>query len=263
MTTTPEVPVYGGCPWPFDPACAGADWDTLDPAQRDRALALASATLQRLTGGRVGECPITVRPCKPGGYAHQTHMLPSYTPFHPTIDRYGAWVNVGCCTGSNCACDVVCSVLLPRPVTRVDEVRIDGAAVDPANYRISGGDRLVWTGGEPCPFRASQDLSKPDTEPGTFSITYLNTYPVDSVGACAVGLLAAEYAKAIRGAKNCRLPNNVTAITRQGISMELVTGSFPDGLTGIREVDAFIMLWNPGGLTTGPRVWTPDMGRVR
>jgi hypothetical protein len=264
MTTTPEVPSYGGCLWPYDTACTGTAWDTLsDPSQRDRALALASSTLHRLTGGRVGECPITVRPCKPGNYAQQTHLLPQYQPFHPTIDRFGAWVNIGCCSNSNCACDVACSVLLPRPVTRVDEVRIDGQVIDPANYFVSGGDRLVWAGSEPCPFRATQDLSKPDTEPGTFSVTYLNTYPVDSVAACAVGTLAGEFAKAFSGAKGCRLPGNVTAISRQGVSMELITGAFPNGLTGIREVDAFIALWNPTGMVAGPRVWSPDLGRTR
>ena len=33
------------------------------PEVQDRAPGLASATLRRLTGYRVGGCPITVRPC--------------------------------------------------------------------------------------------------------------------------------------------------------------------------------------------------------
>lgn len=263
MTTTPpEVPAYGGCLWPIDPSCAGGDeWDALPPDQQTRALALASATLQRLTGGRVGECPITVRPCKPASAWTQPHMLAAYAPFQPMVNSTGAWVNVGCCSSANCGCDYTCAIPLPRPVSRIDEVKVDGVVLAPTDYMLTGGNQLVWRGAGPCPFTTTQNLSLPDTEVGTYSVTYLNTYPVDSVGACAVGLLAAEYAKSIRGAKGCRLPNNVTAVTRQGVSMELVTGSFPDGLTGIREVDAFIMLWNPRGLVNGPKVWSPDSRR--
>jgi hypothetical protein len=39
--------------------------------------------------------------------------------------------------------------------------------------------------------------------------------------------------------------------------MEIQSGVFPHGLTGIREVDAFIGLWNPNGLTAGAKVWSP------
>lgn len=259
MTTTP--PEYGGCLWPIDPACAGDEWDTLEPEVQDRALALASATLTRLTGGRVGNCPITVRPCKPAkAWAYGLPMFSEGRAFYPTLLESGAWINVGCCNTTACACTAVCSIMLPRPVTRVVEVKVDGEVVPPENYFLSGGNMLAWRGTGPCPFKASQDLSLPDTEPGTYSIKYLNTHPVDSVGACAAGILAMEYAKAAKGQK-CRLPNNVTAVTRQGITMELAAGSFPDGLTGIREVDAFIALWNPGGLSASPRVWSPDRGR--
>lgn len=264
MTTTP--PEYSGCLWPLDPDCAGAEeWAALDPDLQQRAHALASATLRRLTGGRVGECPITVRPCKPPHGWANGFGLPLYTgyPFTPTITETGAWVNIGCCSTASCACQITCSILLPRPVSRVDEVKVDGVVVPTDNYFVSGGDRIVWRGAEPCPFRTTQDLSKPDTEEGTLSVTYLNAFPVDSVGACSVGILALEFAKAMRGDKRCRLPGNVTAVNRQGVSMELIAGSFPNGLTGIREVDAYVALWNPGGLTSGPRVWTPDMGRTR
>ena len=75
-------------------------------------------------------------------------------------------------------------------------------------------------------------------------------------------MLAYEYAQACAGNK-CRLPNNVTSLTRQGVSMEIATGAFPGGFTGIREVDAFIAIWNPSGRREQPRVWSPDIHTPR
>ena len=93
-------------------------------------------------------------------------------------------------------------------------------------------------------------------------MTYLNSYPVDSLGAYAVGVLAMEFAKACIGGK-CRLPATVTAITRQGVSFEIASGTFPSGFTGIREVDTYISMWNPQGLRQRASVWTPDASSPR
>lgn len=100
----------------------------------------------------------------------------------------------------------------------------------------------------------------PGTE-GAFAVTYLNSYPVDGMGAYAAGVLAMEFAKACTGRK-CSLPPGTTNVTRQGVSIEVVTGSFPGGVTGIREVDAYIALWRPEGSPQWePRVWTLARGR--
>jgi hypothetical protein len=107
-----------------------------------------------------------------------------------------------------------------------------------------------------------QDLTKDDTESGTFSVTYLNAYPVDSLGAYAVGVLALEYAKACSG-DECELPENVRTISRQGLTLDVISGSFPGGETGLRPVDTFIALWNPGHLRGAPQVWSPDLPAPR
>jgi hypothetical protein len=52
-------------------------------------------------------------------------------------------------------------------------------------------------------------------------------------------------------------------VARQGVAYDIVSGSFPGGFTGIREVDAFIGLWNPRGLVSDSRVWSPDLSRPR
>jgi hypothetical protein len=258
--TTP--PVEYGCDWPVDPACFTEEWDALDDTVKARSVDLASATLRRLTGYRVGGCPITVRPCKQGcrdlAYPSYYDMLAYGTglSFWPHIGADGLWVNsCGCAT--DCSCSVLCEIELPPPVGPVIQVRLDGGIMVDTQYRVDG-NRLVWIGDQTgCPWPACQDLSQPDTEPDTFSVTYLNAYPVDTIGAYAAGVLAMEFAKACTG-KKCRLPANVTAVTRQGVSFEIAAGSFPGGMTGIREVDTFIGLWNPRGIQP-PQVWSPDM----
>jgi len=261
MTTEP---VDYGCEWPVDAACFEDDWDALDPTVQQRSIDLASATLRRLTGYRVGGCPITVRPCKA---SCRDLAFPSYydmlrygsgVSFWPHINSDGLWVNSCGCTTS-CSCTMLCEVTLPTPVGPVYAVKVNGATV--TSWRVDG-DRLVWTGTTACPWPACQDLTKADDQPNTFSVTYLNGYPVDTLGAYAAGVLAMEFSKACAG-KKCRLPANVTAITRQGVSFEIASGSFPGGMTGIREVDTFIGLWNPKALQQSPQVWSPDQRRPR
>jgi hypothetical protein len=244
------LPEYGGCLWPVDPACLTDDWLGLDQEVRDRALALASETLKRLTGYRVGGCPITVRPCQRGGCWDT--FIPG-GPFTP-VNWAGRWSNCHC--GGNCATN--CEVKLPPPVGEIVEVKVDGAVVNVADYAIQS-NVLVYTGGGDCAFPRIQDLSLPDTEVGTFSVTYLNAYPVDANGAYAAGVLAVEFAKACTTGK-CKLPPEVVEVVRNGVSFSITPGSFPGGYTGLRAVDTYIALWNPEGRSQPVRVWSPDSG---
>lgn len=258
---TGPIPEFGGCLWPMDEACRTDEWNAYDLVVQHRALALASASLHRLTAGRVGGCPVTVRPCKRScGGVPIPAMFTQYGAFNPHINSAGYWVNFcGCQT--DCGCTELCEIALPGPIGRIEEIKVDGAVIPPSNYRIDGNS-VVWVGAGACPWPTCQDLAKPDTEVGTFSITYLNAYPVDSIGAYAVGILALEFAKACSGSK-CRLPSGVTSVTRGGVSYDINPGVFPDGFTGIREVDAFIGLWNPGGLRQRSGVWFPGINTPR
>jgi hypothetical protein len=245
---------------PIDAACLSEDWDAIDVAVQDRSIALASATLRRLTGYRVGGCPITVRPCKKSCVG----SLPTYWDMRTAgwmpLNMGGLWINSCGCT-TDCSCVTLCEVELPGPIGAVTEVLVDGDVVDPDNYRIDG-NRLVWVGAEVCPWPTCQDMSLPTTEVGTFAVTYLNSAPVDALGAYAAGVLAMEYARACAGGK-CRLPTGVTSIVRQGVSIDIASGAFPSGVTGIREVDAYIALWNPKALRQSTRVWSPDISPPR
>jgi hypothetical protein len=232
----------------------------MDPAIQERSLALASATLRRLTGYRVGGCPITIRPCKRSCATEYGSW--EGVAFVPHIDISGRWVNAGCGCYTDCSCGPICEIELPPPVTQVTEVLI-GADDIIADVTLQG-NKLVYTGTDECPFPSCQDLSKAPGEEDTFAVTYLNSYPVDGLGAYAAGVLAMEYAKACTGKGTCRLPKGVTNVTRAGVTYEIVAGSFPDGVTGIREVDTFIALWRtPKSPKWAPRFWSPTLATPR
>jgi hypothetical protein len=246
MTEPTEVDVC----WPVDTGCCNA-FDDYDIEVQDRAIALATSTMRALTGFQVGGCPRTVRPCTTNCDS-QWGNSPYYGNFYP-LNWAGVWTNCGCQGGC-----IHNGLELPKPVGSVDRVTIDGVDLDPDEYRTINGNILIRTDGEAWP--TTQDLTKPDTEDGTWSVTYLNAYPVDANGAYAAGLLACEYAKACSGS-SCSLPSGVREIARAGVTMTIAPGAFPNGLTGIRAVDAYLRVWNPNGLTIPSTVYVPGKRR--
>lgn len=209
---------------------------------------LATSSLQMLTFNRVGTCPITIRPCprKPRcGCGWNPHI------------RDGRWFN-------DCPCDSRCEPLsevdIPGPVGYIDAVTVDGVELDLSNgdFRLDDGHLLVWQGEGPSPIPETQDLNKPDTEPGTWSISYSRSYPVGLDARLAVAYLAMEFAKACIPKQKCSLPRGVTSVVRSGVSFTIEAGLFPNGLTGIDMVDQFILKWAPAGMpATTAQVFDP------
>ncbi|MCL1900580.1 MAG: hypothetical protein FWG11_08750 [Promicromonosporaceae bacterium] len=263
MTTTPVPPLPEQC-WPVDHACLGDTWDQYDEDTQARADALAVQTLRALTGYRVGGCPVVLRPCRRSCLP----QVPTYREYPVVPDPSGGglgvayiggvWFNMACgCTG-DCSCTRICEVRLPAG--QVHEVRVDGYVLDPSAWRVDYGNVLVRLDGECWPL--CQDMSADDNQAGTWSVTFTPGQRVDALGSFAAGILAGEFAKACSGA-SCRLPAGVTQLARGGVTMTLAGDSFPEGMTGIREVDAFIRRWNPNHLTQAPAVWSPDLRRPR
>lgn len=266
MTTVPlplDASDFNVCLWPLDPACLLDEWEALDPDAQLRARALASATLHRLTGYRVGGCPVTVRPCKVTcaeeyGFLRYGYGGPAFTPH---ISMTGQWVN-GCGCRTDCSCGPLCEVRLSPPIGEIISVDVGGVDYT-AQVKIME-DRMVYTGPDDCPFPSCQNLAADPGTEGTFTVEYRNSYPIDGMGAYAAGLLAVEFAKACSG-KKCKLPRGTTSVVRQGVSIEITTGMFPDGYTGIDQVDAYISLWKPDGSPRqAPKIWSPrrHSGRV-
>lgn len=250
--TPPAMPEY--C-WPVDWGCVSdADLASIPADVRDFAEAMAVSTLRMLTLYQVGGCDVTVRPC-----------AASCDGWSPSINTNGDWVNVSCSCGLPvpCACGRVPAVSLDTPVGHITEVRIDGAVLDGSAYRLVDGGLLLRVDGGVWP--RCQDFTAAPGEVGAFTVTYLNAYPVDGLGAMAAGVLAFEYAKACMGGA-CALPAGVTQISRQGITMELQNDMFANGLTGLRLVDDWTAKYNPNRLRRKPAVYSPDMAspsRVR
>lgn len=255
----PDVPDL--C-WPIDTACLTDEWNAMSEEQRERAAYLAVSSLRSLTAYRVGGCPITVRPCKPSCCIPGFYSYRGWTPGFDPQNWNGIWTN-GCGCVSACGCKASCETKLPGPIGDLIEVLVDGAALPLEDFRVDNGNILVYQGTDPCPFNMEQDLSLPTTEAGTWSVTYVNAYKPDALAAYAAGVLAVQFGLACEG-KQCRLPPNVTQIVRNNVSMNITPGTFPDGVTGIREVDAFIRLWKPPGSPAyAPVVHSPDLEQVR
>jgi hypothetical protein len=262
------------CVWEADPACLGDKWDAFDISVKERSLMLATSALQMLTNYRVGTCPITIRPCVgrklcacgdfwnpyiwlPGGLAPYRFGI-AVGGWQPNVDENGVWRNT-------CGCGAVCTpqseIDIPGPVGYIEEFLINGSTVDLANgdWRLDDGHLLVWQGVGPSPIPTVQNLDLPDTEVGTYSITYSKSYPVAEDGRLAVAYLAIEFAQACVPKGKCSLPRGVTNVVRNGVSFTIQAGLFPNGLTGIDIVDQFILKWNPvGSPTRNAQVFNPN-----
>ena len=237
------------CVWTPDPACVTADWDALDPVIKNRALRLATSSLITLTYGRVGTCPITIRPCPQPPCGCEGGWSPLL------VD--GQWFN---CSTCRVKCEPLSEIDLEGPVGYIKSLRVDGVDLDltTSDWRLDDGHLLVWQGTGPSPIPSTQNLNRPDTEVGTWSITYSKSYPVLNDGQLAVALLAMEFANACKPKGKCSLPKGVTNVTRNGVSFSVEAGLFPGGLTGIEIVDQFILKWAPAGSPLRPaRVFDP------
>lgn len=264
--TTPPPP--GPCDWAIDTTCVPEPgWEAIYPAAvRARATTLATFVLDALTGHQFSQCPVTVRPCGPScrmflGYQTWPVGAPASNTPGPWMVPYvvnGVWRNCACSGG--CACAPDCRVDLGVPVAEVEEVKVNGLTLDPSAYFLTGQWLARTDDGECWP--ACQDPSVPDTEEGTFAVTFRPGRRLPEAGRIAAGALALEFARACQGTA-CGLPAQVQSLTRQGVDVEFVdpTDILTEGRTGIREVDLFISAVNPASLRQRSRVMSPDIQR--
>lgn len=263
------VPPDGPCDdWPVDMACYD-EWPQeagqYTPAQA-RAVTLASMWLWRLTAGRYGTCTEIVRPCR-SDCAGRPMGASGVGAWQPALYG-GQWINCapsGCgCSGGPCGpcCGRVCEVTLPGPVASVTAVNVDGALVAPIAYQVQNGNKLVRVDGNCWP--DCQKLDQPDTQPGTWSITYRRGIPVPVDGVFAVSALARELALACCG-QQCRLPQRISEVVREGVTYTMVDAQewLKEGRTGIVEVDGWLAAVNPGAQRSPSGVWSPDLMAMR
>lgn len=159
----------------------------------EEAIDEASYIIYRMSGRRVyGLCTSTVRPLV------RNH---DYT---------------GSCE-SHCT---VASVRLGERVQSIQWVMIDGEVLQPSEYRLAMGDRLVRTGGLRWPH--CQDRTKGLDQLGTWGIRYTHGMPVDAVTKRAVIDTTMELVKlAVPGSKDRKLPSNTTSVRQSGVSLTM------------------------------------------
>lgn len=178
-----------------------------------------------------GQCQVTVRPC---GVCSCHHRWP-------------------------CRCGTYDVVILQdrHPVISVDEVKVDGVVLAPAAYRVDDFRRLVRVDGDCWP--SCNDLDEPSTEPGTFEVTYTagRRPPIELQLAAAE--LACELKVACTGGSDCRLPSNVTSVSRQGLTLNIdaLEAAVAGGVSGMPAVDAAVRRYNCQ--RQKGRVWHPSL----
>lgn len=245
-------------------SCVGSTPVTQD--QIDWAIGIAGYVVWALSGRQFGVCQSTIRPCGGGSPLADFGWIPFGTlgwgDFVTPVLYGGQWLNIPCGHVSGCSCTEVNEVALPAPVVEVVEVKLDGAVLDPAAYRVDDWRTLVRTDGARWPL--CQDMAAEDTEDGTWSVTVRYGLEVPMAGTAAVAELACELLKA-RVGEPCRFPSRLTTLSRQGVTATFFDPAefISEGRTGLYLVDFFLLSANPNKLRARPTVWSPDVPRLR
>lgn len=209
------------------------------------AAEFASYVLWAMSGRRYN-CPTTVT--EHYECACTAYIAPSALNTGPIL-LHGGVVNA---SGRGCGCGVLHTRihLRGRPVTQVHRVISSGVELDPGSYRIVNGNQLeaalgvIWN---PC----------------NVEVTYTHGLNLPAAGRMAAKSLAIELVKSYMGDESCQLPSRTTAVTRQGVSFNMLEDqSFLNSMkTSIYEVDLFLKVANPANATKPSRVFSPDVPR--
>ncbi len=255
-------------------AAAKAEQAGLDVDALCAQSAVAASEILYELSGRVftGACgPVTVRPlARPTDIDSRAWA----TQLAGWDGSWGACQSYGAPTGvaSHFGCSNPPEIELGAyPVTEIVQVLIDGVVIPADEYELRNNRTLVRL----RPTAASTPTAQwgwptcqindlPDTEPGTFSVTYDYGQPPPQSGILAAGKLA-EYLVLPQLGDNTRYPARVTNVTRQGVTASVadVMDTVKDGGTGIWEVEVFLNAVNPHRATRQAAVWSPELGRPR
>jgi hypothetical protein len=262
------VTTYGPCEawspaWICDVSCES-------PVVTAEAAAVATEIVWALSGRQFGLCQVTLRPCRqdcasfpwPADSALSWLPWPGTQWISPALVA-GQWFNVICgrCVGG-CSCTALSEILLPAPVHRIVQVKVDGSPLVTGAYRLDDARRLVRTDGGEWP--RCNDLNLADTQPNTWSVTLEYGRDVPESGRWAVGELACQLIRARTG-EDCMLPPNVTQLIRQGVTIQFpnVIDLLRDNMTSLYLVNLFIATYNPSRLRRRSGTYAVDVEPAR
>lgn len=216
-----------------------------DPVQIARWIAMSQQMIYLLSGSRFsGPCTQKWRPALPYDGCGSSMLYPHL------ID--GQVWNLP--TGWNSS-----ALYLPFDWPReVEEVRIDGAIIDPADYRLDQATRTIHLRDRTWPLR--QDLALEDTEPGTWSVTVTHGEDPPALLIGAAIDYAVELGKGCSGLA-CALPARAVSIAKQGITIDLQIAQelLNAGRTGLASVDAALTAINPAAQRQRARFVSVDV----
>jgi hypothetical protein len=286
---TKSVPRSGACsPWVSGPelmalpyvqkrvkALTEAGEVTLEQVEAMAAQAATAASDELYEwSGRIypGECgPVTVRPVsRPTdidtrawgatlstvGWVASQGFASAYGSFNPAVvAHYGSLEPP--------------TIELPYPVLEIVQVKIDGEVIPEDEYELRDFKTLVRirTSRDAIPvarygWPTSQVMDLPDTEPGTFSVTYTFGNPPPAGGVIAAKKLA-ELLLLPQLGDTTRYPERLTGFVRQGVSVRVtdIVDLVAKGSSGVLEIEWFLNSVNPNRNSRQAAVWSPDMGR--
>jgi hypothetical protein len=161
------------------------------------------------------------------------------------------------------------TIELPYAVTEILRVKVDGEVIPPGEYELRDFKSLVRIrpSADAVPvarygWPTSQVMDLPDTEPGTFSVTYMFGGAPPAAGLLAARKLAECLVLPQMGSTE-HYPKRVTSVARQGVTAAItdVMDLVMKGGTGIYEVEIFLNSVNPHRNPRQAAVWSPDLGR--
>jgi len=242
--------------------CPGFADATTD--EQDAAIRAATEILYAVSNGLYpGECgPVTVRPCNQGCGCWGPWSDGLSFSWDPTRARWACETHV-------CGCSPTSEVVLAGvPIREITEVLIDGVPLADDEYGIIEPNRLVRLRDITAPkvrnvWPGCQVIDLPETEEGTFAVSY--TYGADppQAGRTAAAYLACQIWHGCgTGGGECALPENVTRTIREGITIEsadLAAAALKLGTTGVMGIDAFVAAFVEEGAVGRSSVWSPDL----
>ena len=221
----------------------------------DDAADQASQVLFELSGRQfAGLCERTVRPPCDSCWCGYQILSRGYV-IGPWDYGYPLYL----CDTCLISCNPSAVKLAGYPVREITQVKIDGDVVAADEYNLMNYRYLVRRDNMRWP--VAQDLTQPDTEDSTFSITYTFGASPPLLGIQAAAQLGCELYNACTGGE-CALPAGTTRVIQQNVVVEKLafTQWAYQGRrwqTGLPLVDMFLNAYNPAGLNRRPTFWSP------
>jgi hypothetical protein len=140
-----------------------------------------------------------------------------------------------------------------QPVQRILSVEINGQTVPASDYALLNHATLG------LPFNQIACIAM------CARVTYIYGVNPPAGGRAAAVKLAEQLLFSWTASDECRLPQRITNVTRQGISWTILDPQdfLNDGRTGIFEIDLFLKSVNPDHARRPARVFSPDLPRAQ